>query len=105
AWVAALPATGEAFGLVLAEALACGTPAVGTDDGGIPEVLDGPLTGRVVAPGGGDEAERFARALLEGFELAGDANATAACRERAEAFSSARCTEAYVRLYEELLGA
>jgi glycosyltransferase involved in cell wall biosynthesis len=105
AWVSALPATGEAFGLVLAEALACGTPAVGTGDGGIPEVLDGPLTGRVVAPGGDDEPERFARALLEGFELAADPSAAAACRERAQAFSAERCTDAYVALYEELLDA
>ena len=40
AWVAALPARDETFGLVLAEALACGTPVVGYDHAAIPEVID-----------------------------------------------------------------
>jgi glycosyltransferase involved in cell wall biosynthesis len=35
------PARREAFGLVLAEALAVGTPVIGTNVGGIPEVLEG----------------------------------------------------------------
>ncbi len=39
AWVSALPSWGEAFGLVLAEALACGTPVVGANREGIPEVV------------------------------------------------------------------
>ena len=41
AWVSALPSHDEAFGLVLAEALACGTPVVGSNDGGVPELIDG----------------------------------------------------------------
>ena len=39
AWVSVLPSVNEAFGLVLAEALACGTPVVAADRGGMPEVL------------------------------------------------------------------
>jgi glycosyltransferase involved in cell wall biosynthesis len=38
--VTALPSVDEAFGLVLVESLACGTPAVGRRSGAIPEVLD-----------------------------------------------------------------
>ena len=47
AWAVALPATSEAFGLVLLEALACGTPVLGYDDGGIPEIIDRPGIGRL----------------------------------------------------------
>lgn len=39
AWVTCLPAVREAFGLVVVESLAAGTPAVAVRDGGVPEVL------------------------------------------------------------------
>jgi glycosyltransferase involved in cell wall biosynthesis len=97
AHVAALPSTGEAFGLVLVEALACGTPVVGADAGAIPEVLGGDeRIGRLFA---GDEREALARALLEALEL----DDAAACRARAEQFSTDRTTDAYVAVYEEVL--
>jgi phosphatidylinositol alpha-mannosyltransferase len=99
AWVSALPSIGEAFGLVLAEALACGTPCVGSDDGGIPEILDRPEIGRLFA---GDAPRGLALALLEALELAEDPATAAACRARAEDFSTDRCTERYLELYGEL---
>jgi len=100
AWVGALPAWGEAFGLVLAEALACGTPVVGADREGIPEVLGGePGVGRLFA---GDDPVALARSLLEALDLALDPHTAAACRARAEVFSAARCAERHEALYAEL---
>ncbi len=44
-----LPSTEEGLGVVLMEALACGTPCVGSDVGGIPDIIT-PDTGALVAP-------------------------------------------------------
>jgi glycosyltransferase involved in cell wall biosynthesis len=100
AWVSALPSHGEAFGLALLEGLACGTPGVGADDGGIPELLDRPETGRLFPVDGG--APALARALLEALDLAQDAGTRAACRARAEELSLEHCVEAHLALYREL---
>jgi glycosyltransferase involved in cell wall biosynthesis len=96
AWVSALPSWGEAFGLVLAEALACGTPVVGTRDGGIPEVL-GDAEG-VGALFDDDPVP----ALLDAIDLARDPAAAARCRAQAETFSAERCAERLEALYAEL---
>jgi glycosyltransferase involved in cell wall biosynthesis len=101
AWVTALTSEGEAFGLVLAESLACGTPVVGSRHGGIPEIVDGPAVGRIFAS---DEPDAVARALVEALELAEDAGTPDACRHRAQSFSSERCLDAHEALYAEVLG-
>ncbi len=40
AWVGVFSSLQEAFGMVLVESLACGTPVVGAGDGAIPEIID-----------------------------------------------------------------
>jgi glycosyltransferase involved in cell wall biosynthesis len=99
AWVAALPSWGEAFGLVLLEALACGTPVVGSAREAIPEVVDSSSIGRLFE---GDDPAALAGTLLEAIDITKDPGTAAACRARAEQFSWARTTEAYVELYREL---
>jgi glycosyltransferase involved in cell wall biosynthesis len=100
AWVSALPSTGEAFGLVLAEAMACGTPVVATDEGGMREVANSEEVARLFR---GDDPATLAGALLEALDLAADPGTAAACRARAEQFSRARCANRYLELYASLL--
>lgn len=101
AWVGVLPSVGEAFGLVLVEALACGTPVVGYGHAAIPEIIDRPQVGRVfdqLTP------QALADALLKTLPMAEDPATVAACRARAEDFSTDRCTESYLAVYDHLLG-
>ncbi len=57
-----MPSRREGFGIVFAEALACGKPVLAADAGGAPDaVLDGGL-GRLVDPG---DADGTARAVLD----------------------------------------
>jgi glycosyltransferase involved in cell wall biosynthesis len=101
AWVGVLPARSEAFGLVLIEAMACGTPVVGFDDGGIPEVIgEDPAVGRLFSEAA---PEALADALLDALRLVERPGTEEACRARAAEFSSARCTERYLELYDRLL--
>jgi glycosyltransferase involved in cell wall biosynthesis len=99
AWVSVLPSKEEAFGLVLVEAMACGTPVVGYAHGAIPEVIDRPEVGRLFDA---VEPRAIADALLEALELGTGPETVAQCRARAEEFSTDRCTERYLALYREL---
>lgn len=83
----------EPFGLVMAEALACGTPIVGFHRGAVPEVVRHGCTGFVCR----DAAEAVAAVRQI------DAIDRAACRADAEArFSPAALVRAYERIYAEL---
>ncbi len=99
AWVAALPSVDEAFGLVLVEALACGTPVVGARSGAIPEIIDREGIGALFD---GDDPYEVAQAIREALDVADDPAATDRCRARGLDFSAERCTDAYTALYREL---
>ncbi len=94
AWVHALPSFGEAFGLVLAEALACGTTVVGPTRA---------LTDGVGEPFVDGDATELARALERALDRGRDPATAAACRTRAERFSRRATSDAYRSLYAELL--
>lgn len=78
--VSVLPSVDEAFGLVLVESLASGTPVVGTRSGGVPDVIDDEGIGRLAPP---MDVDGLARAILETLDLALDPGSAPACRAAA----------------------
>lgn len=54
----------ESFGLVLLEAMACGVPCIGTNIGGIPEVIEHGYNGYIVEEGAVEKAALYAVELL-----------------------------------------
>lgn len=59
----------EAFGLVLAEAMACGTPTIATKVGGIPYWIKDNLNGLLFSPGNAEELSKSIYNLLTDSEL------------------------------------
>lgn len=98
--VLVLPSRAEGLGLVLYEAMACGTPCVATRVGGIPEVLDAPSCGRLVPP---DDAPALAAAIAEVVE-AGRQSFSAACMAAAADAGADRQAERFVEALGEAMG-
>ncbi|MGE8944112.1 glycosyltransferase family 4 protein [Leptospira interrogans] len=84
----------EPFGLVMIEAMACGTPILAFENGSVPEVIDDGITGSIVT-----STEEAPRALRKVLSL--DRRKV---RQRFdERFSSARMARDYVAIYEKIL--
>ena len=78
-----LTSQAEAFGLVLVESLACGTPVVASTDGAGPEIVDRPGIGALFDV---PEPDAVATTLLGAIDLPDPA---AACRARRAAVAAA----------------
>jgi glycosyltransferase involved in cell wall biosynthesis len=83
----------EPFGLVMIEAMACGTPTIAFPAGSVPEVIDHGVTGFIVRD------ERAAVAAVSGL----DRLSSSAIRDRFEKrFTARRMAEDYVALYRRM---
>ncbi len=86
----------EPFGLVIIEAMACGTPVIAWDRGSVPEIIEPGVTGAIV-----DSVDQAVRAI----EWAREADRSR-IRERFERrFSAQVMAENYLHLYRRQLGA
>lgn len=90
----------EAFGLVLLEAMACGVPGIGTNIGGIPEVISPDENGYIVELGDTDQAAAYAIALLSNEEKLNRFKEHA-IRSVKERFHSTKIVEQYEAIYEK----
>jgi glycosyltransferase involved in cell wall biosynthesis len=80
----------EPFGIVMAEALACGTPVIGLNRGSMPEVVQDGITGFVC-----DSVDQMAQAVSQVDSLD-----RRACRRSMEAqFSEKALIDGYLRVY------
>jgi glycosyltransferase involved in cell wall biosynthesis len=84
----------EPFGLVMIEAMACGTPVIACRRGSVPEVMDDGVTGFVV-----DSLQEAVRAVQRVATLS-----RKKCRQVFETrFSARRMAQDYVRIYRRLI--
>ena len=93
-----LPSQYEGFGIALIEAMAAGLPVIGTDVGGVPEIITHQQTGLLVPPG---DAQALATAI-ERFLLDGalaQAMAKAGQRDVCSRFSLDRAVSQHETLY------
>jgi glycosyltransferase involved in cell wall biosynthesis len=86
--------TGEPFGLVLAEAMACGTPVAALDRGAVREVVDEGVTGGIY-----DSVDALAAALPSVLAL----NRGSVRRRAVERFGIERMVNEYVSVYERIV--
>jgi glycosyltransferase involved in cell wall biosynthesis len=84
----------EPFGLVMIEAMACGTPVVAIENGSVPEVLEDGVTGFIVH----DEAQ-----AIEAVRRIGGLDRNRIRAEFDRRFTSRRMAQNYVALYERLI--
>ncbi|NJI51287.1 N-acetyl-alpha-D-glucosaminyl L-malate synthase BshA [Bacillus subtilis] len=91
----------ESFGLVLLEAMACGVPCIGTNIGGIPEVIKNNVSGFLVDVGDVAAATARAMSILEDEQLSN--RFTKAAIEMLEnEFSSQKIVSQYEQIYGDL---
>ena len=84
----------EPFGIVMAEALACGTPVLGLRRGAVPEVVEDGVSGFVV-----DDLDQLVAAVYSLPQLD-----RLACRSRVEQhYSETAVAEGYLAVYRDLL--
>lgn len=99
-----VPSEFEPFGRVVIEAMACGRPVIGSNDGGIPEIIDHGKTGYLVGVGDADGFARCALDVLGDRDRWTQMNAAAGLAAR-ERFSLDAHVDQITSIYRQILPA
>ncbi|MBS3816342.1 MAG: glycosyltransferase family 4 protein [Candidatus Thermoplasmatota archaeon] len=97
-----LPSEYEAFGIVLLEAMMCETPCIGTDVGGVPEVIDEDETGFIVEYGDPKKLSSNILTLLRNPRMRKEMGEKGR-KKVLENFTWKKVAEEVERVYEELI--
>jgi N-acetyl-alpha-D-glucosaminyl L-malate synthase BshA len=97
-----LPSQLESFGLAALEAMACRVPTIATNVGGVPELIDDGVSGRLFPVGAVDEMATAAIDLLTHPEQL-EAMAAAGRQRAQKLYCSTRIIPQYVDYYEKVL--
>jgi len=109
--VTVLPAVWEAFGLVLVESLAAGTPIVGVNHGGIPDIISDRAVGSLFEPAPFQEqtlnVKGLTRAILKTLQTVQTKEqirrTQKLCGRHADKFSWSALGPSYENLYQRLM--
>ena len=98
-----MPSEQESFGLVALEAMACRVPTIATRVGGVPELIEDGVNGRLFPVG---DVEAMAQGAIELLSDAGrySAMAEAARRTAQSRYCASKILPLYERFYERILG-
>jgi len=93
----------ETFGLVLIEAMACGTPIIAYDLGPVREIVEDGVTGFICSPG---DTEAMKIAINKIYDMSKEEYSAMrrACRDRVEKFyTTQKMTDGYEKLFEKAI--
>jgi D-inositol-3-phosphate glycosyltransferase len=99
--VCAIPSYYESFGMVALESLACGTPIVATDVGGLQDIIRNNRTGRIIPD---NSPHRLASEITALFHCTENEEYIRACLDAAAIFSWKNIADQMLVEYYRLLG-
>lgn len=102
----------EPFGIVMVEAMACGTPVIAYNHGSVPEVVKDGVTGFIIDPDDGPSTgkrgrwiikKRGVEGMIEAVKLISKIDRRACRKHIEEKFSAERMTVDYENLYRSIV--
>jgi glycosyltransferase involved in cell wall biosynthesis len=98
------PSFDEALGLALQEAMYCGCPSIGSNAGGIPELIEHQKTGVLVEAGNATQLAEAIEAYIADSSLREKYGRAGAASIAQKGMTAERMLEKHVDLYERILG-